>query len=161
MYLDTDEESQIANALKMAALFSDGVESDQHLWRWIIIALHNAMQGMMVRVLMDGTSYPVLTEKCQQKWLSWASNEGSPYPNERLATYLDLYARVKKQGFGLGGGNQGFIPQGCEEASIRRLNEFRNEFIHFTPKGWSLELDGLPRICIDCGRLISFLGWET
>ncbi len=161
MYLDTDEESQIVNAMKMAAHFSVGVETDQQLWRWIIIALHNAMQGIMVRALMDGTSYPVLTKECQQEFLKWADNENTPYPKERLASYLDLYKRIKRQGMGLGGGNSPFVARGREGKSIRLLNTFRNDFTHFTPKGWSLELDGLPRICIDCGRLISFLGWES
>ncbi|MCJ7598479.1 MAG: hypothetical protein MUO41_07610 [Methyloceanibacter sp.] len=34
-----------------------------------------------------------------------------------------------------------------QKQDIRRLNdEFRNNFSHFTPKGWSIERIGLPRI---------------
>lgn len=42
-----------------------------------------------------------------------------------------------------------------------RLNEFRNEFIHFTPKGWALELEGLPRVALDALDLMQFFGWDS
>ena len=45
MYLRTDEEAEAANAMEMVARFTEGVEDDPRLWRWIIIALHNAVQG--------------------------------------------------------------------------------------------------------------------
>ena len=31
-------------------------------------------------------------------------------------------------------------------ASFRRLHRFRNDFAHFTPKGWSIEVSGMPQI---------------
>ena len=35
------------------------------------------------------------------------------------------------------------------------------KFIHFIPKGWSIELSGMPQICIDCLDIIDFLGWHS
>ena len=40
---------------------------------------------------------------------------------------------------------------------MKNLNFIRNEFVHFTPKGWSLELSGAPRIAIDCLDVAEFL----
>jgi hypothetical protein len=34
-------------------------------------------------------------------------------------------------------------------------------FTHFTPMGWSLQLAGLPRICLDTLALIQHLGWDS
>jgi len=160
MYLDTDEEQEVSNALQMAARFSEGLEAEPHLWRWVIIALHNAVQGMMVLSLRHGNGFLALTDKCCQEWMD-AHQNGTPYPPEKLDRFEKLYDKVKHREIGSIGGNQPFVPQGTEGKNIKRLNRFRNKFIHFTPQGWSLELDGLPQICCDCARLISFLGWQT
>ena len=160
MYLRTDEEAEAANAMEMVARFTEGVEDDPRLWRWIIIALHNAVQGVMVLSLRHGNGLLALTDECFKEWMSAHENR-TPYPEERLDGYLNLYKKVKHRETGQIGGNQRFTPKGSEGKNIKRLNGFRNEFIHFTPKGWSLEVDGLPQICLDCARLISFLGWET
>ena len=82
-------------------------------------------------------------------------------PPEKLDTYLNLYKKVKHRELGQLGGNTRFEPVGAEGGDIKRLNALRNEFIHFTPKGWSLEVNGLPRICLSVARLISFLALET
>jgi hypothetical protein len=53
-----------------------------------------------------------------------------------------------------------FEPRGTQGASVKALNSLRNDFIHFVPKRWSIEVSGLPAICSDCLDLIEFLGWE-
>jgi hypothetical protein len=160
MYLRTDEEAEAANAMEMAAHFSAGLETDSRLWRWVIIALHNAAQGAMVLSLRHGNGLLALTDECFKEWMLAHENQ-TPYPPERLDSYLNLYKKVKHSKTGQVGGNQRFAPRGTEGNNIKRLNSLRNEFIHFTPKSWSLEVNGLPRICIDSARLVSFLGWET
>ncbi len=160
MYLRTDEEAEAANAMQMAARFSNELERNPRLWRWVIIALHNAAQGVMVLSLRHGNGLLALTDECLRQWMK-AHEDGTPYPEERLDTYLNLYKKVKRIETGQTGGNQRFVAKGAEDRHIKRLNSLRNEFIHFTPKNWSLEVDGLPQICRDASKLISFLGWET
>jgi hypothetical protein len=160
MYLRTDEEAEAANAMQMAARFSDDLERDARLWRWVIIALHNAAQGVMVLSLRHGNGLLALTDECFKQWMEAHENR-TPYPVEKLDSYLNLYKKVKHAETGQIGGNQRFVAKGAEGGHIKRLNNLRNEFIHFTPKGWSLEVNGLPQICRDVSRLISFLGWET
>lgn len=161
MYLRTNEETETANAMQMAARFSDGLAEDTHLWRWVIIALHNAAQGVMVLSLRHGNGLLALTDECYAAWMSaYEKNEHLP-SEEKLDSYLNLYKKVKHKEIGNIGGNQRFVATGTEGGNIKRLNSLRNEFIHFTPKGWSLDISGLPSICLDCARLISFVGLET
>ena len=54
-----------------------------------------------------------------------------------------------------------FIAAGSQGRSIKKLNELRNDFIHFIPKGWSIEVSGIPQISIDCLAIIEFLGWDS
>ncbi|MBE0658275.1 MAG: hypothetical protein IH602_11335 [Bryobacteraceae bacterium] len=159
-YLQTDEELEVAHAMAMAANFARGVESDPHLWRWIILALHSAAQGAMVLSIRHGNGLLALSRTSYAEWMA-AYEKNEPPPRERLDNSLDLYEKVKHRTTGTIGGNTRFVPRGFEGADIKRLNSLRNEFIHFTPRGWSLEIDGLPRICLSAGRLVSFLAIET
>lgn len=160
MYLRTDEESEASEGLRMVSQFADKLECDLRLWRWVIIALHNAVQGFMVLSLRHGNGLAALTKESMSAWLE-ALDKGGPYPEEKLDTYLNLYKKVKSKGYGDIGGNGLFVPKGTQGKSIKALNMIRNDFIHFTPKGWSLEVDGLPCICLDSIALIEFLGWNT
>jgi hypothetical protein len=45
--------------------------------------------------------------------------------------------------------------------NVATLNGLRNDFTHFLPKHWSVDVSGPPSICADCLDLIEFLGWES
>ncbi|RPJ47240.1 MAG: hypothetical protein EHM16_06650 [Betaproteobacteria bacterium] len=160
MYLRTDEEFEAANAMEMATQFASKLTEDLHQWRWVIIALHNAAQGVMVLSLRHGNGLLALSDESYAAWMT-AYEKNEPPPPEKLDSYLNLYKKVKHKQWGQVGGNARFIPTGTEGGDIRRLNSLRNEFIHFTPKGWSLEVTGLPRISLATARLVSFLALET
>lgn len=40
-------------------------------------------------------------------------------------------------------------------------NIFRDEFVHFKPKGWSIETHDFPIITLDCLEVIRFLGIQA
>lgn len=160
MYLRTDEEFEAANAMQMATKFASNLAEDLHLWRWVIIALHNAAQGIMVLSLRHGNGLLALTDESYSAWMAAYAKNVTP-PPEKLDNYLNLYKKVKHKEWGQVSGNTRFVPVGTEGGDIKRLNSLRNEFIHFTPKGWSLEVDGLPRIALATARLISFLALQT
>lgn len=54
-----------------------------------------------------------------------------------------------------------FIPRVTQGNSIRLLNKLRNEFVHFTPRVWALDLKGLPVISKDCVEIAEFLAWQS
>jgi hypothetical protein len=156
MYLHTNEESEVVNAMEMAVRFAENAFEELHLWRWIIIALHNAAQGVMVLSLRHQNGFAFLNSKSHDARLE-AQEKGCVPLFEKLDTYLNLYEKVKRTQIGQVKHNMRFIPFGTEGNDIKRLNSLRNDFIHFTPKGWSLEVDGLPKICLSAVRMISFL----
>jgi hypothetical protein len=155
-YLRTDEQDDAIRSLEWAARLSQSVATDRYLWKWILVALHNAAQGFMVLALWDGNGLRALRDNVAAKWLK-AHRLGAPYPVEKLDEFLNLYAKVKTRR----GSKAAFQPGANHDRSLRRLNAFRNEFIHFAPKGWSLELALLPPICRDTLDLIEFLGWKS
>jgi hypothetical protein len=96
----------------------------------------------MVCALGDSTGTSVLGKKSRAEMLKWFDNHnddrGDP-PEQWLAPFPELLKRCKKHH------KLTLEPQQIKD--ICRLHRyFRNDFIHFTPKGWSIEKAGLPRI---------------
>lgn len=159
MYLRTDEESEAAQALRMAARFAEELHRDHTMWRWFIIALHSAVQGFMVLSLRHGNGLMALTDKSAKQFLE-AYEKGEPSPGkERLDSFPNLYEKIKSEAAGRYANNERFMGSADHDRAMKKLNTLRNEFIHFTPKGWSLELDGLPEISSRCLDVIEFIGW--
>ena len=159
-YLRTDEREEAVRSLEWAAHQATSISEDSYQWKWVLIALHNAAQGFMVLALWNGNGLLALRDKIASKWLD-AYNNGGQYPDEKLDEFLNLYKKVKdKDNFHVIGAGP-FSPGATHDKSFSLLNFCRNEFIHFKPKGWSLELRGLPCVCLDVLDLIEYFGWQS
>lgn len=159
-YLRTDEAEEAVSGLESTAEFLGMVRSDPYRWKWVILALHSAAQGFMVLALRGGNGLLALRDDVAAAWLEAYRNEG-PFPIEKLDSFLNLYKKVKSDRACLFSDSRPFVPKDTEGHSIRKLNKLRDDFIHFTPKGWSLELAGLPRICAESLNMIEFLYRES
>jgi hypothetical protein len=68
-WLRTDEREDAVRSLEWAASFANDVESDPHVWKWQLVALHNAVQGFMVLALAKGNGLLALRPHIAEKWL--------------------------------------------------------------------------------------------
>jgi hypothetical protein len=131
--------------LEMTARFLESIESEKK-WKWATIAIHQALYGFAI-CAVSGTDSRWLLKKRGNKpdWLIdiWKALERAKDPQwmrfgEPLVTTPD------------------------EDDAIRRLvEEFRNEFEHFKPKHWSIEVSGMPRIFGHVLRVVRFLAIES
>lgn len=158
-WLRTDENEEAVTALEMVAESVRSVLGDLYRWKWVILTLHNAIQGFMVLALRGGNGLLALKDDVAAAWLE-AYRQGTSYPQEKLDNFLNLYNKIKNDRMLFYVNSQKFVPTGSQGRSVKKLNELRNNFIHFVPKGWSLEVSGLPDICLDCLDIIEFLGWK-
>ncbi|WP_427912852.1 hypothetical protein ACPWT1_19840 [Ramlibacter sp. MMS24-I3-19] len=159
-YLRTDEREEAVRSIEWAALQAAQLKEDPYLWKWVLISLHNAVQGFLVLALCRGNGLLTLTPKSAERWMK-AYESGEAFPPDRLDDFLSLYAKAKDQENFHMFGSGAFRPGLTHDRSMALLNEFRNMFTHFTPKGWSLELAGLPSICLDALDVVRWFGWET
>lgn len=161
----TDEIEEFISAIEFCAFLTNHLANNWNYWKWLIVAAHNALQGIFVCALrgIDTTGTSMLTKKSSAEvwhWLNVESREPSPpsCPKEQLAPMLDLYKRVR---------SKRYMDEECclpthqqMNKDIIKLNFLRNEFSHFTPKGFSVETSGLPRIISHCCDIFEYLAIE-
>ena len=134
-----------------------------YYWKWVLIALHNALQGYMVLALGGSGSPNILTKECATERMAAERRDDDVLPAPKLDNFLNLYKKIKagrklydeqlKVGHILprkssdlmmmNVRSQPFKPHGTQTQSVKMLNKLRNDYIHFSPKGWSLGVHGL------------------
>lgn len=111
--------------------------------KWLLIAVHSAVQGAMVCALDQGNGIAAMKEEDAKRWLAAhersRTDEAVRYPDTKLDYFLSLYAKVKEPKYmSHFVAAQPFRPIDHDE-SMRQLNDLRNGFIHFHVGGWSIE----------------------
>jgi hypothetical protein len=147
-WLRLDELENAIDNLEMAAHFLRHIPSEKK-WKWTVIAIHQTLYGFAI-CSVRGTDARLLIDKrskqCDEKLISiWKALEHTKDPDwmpwaisKPLETTAD------------------------EDTAIERLvSEFRNEFEHFKPKHWSIEVSGMPNIIGHVLRVIRFLALES
>lgn len=147
--IETDEQHEGARSLEMLYQELSKVHRDMYAWKWAILALHSAVQNFIVCAISGTDQTGALKEEDRKKWLEHYEKKLGP-PEVKLATFLILFERMKKL--------TGFHEK--VDADMANLNDFRNDFIHYTPKGWTIHAEGLPEIFLRCLKIVEFLGWN-
>lgn len=156
-WVTTDEGSDVVGSLDHCKRSLGLVLETPSEWKWAVIALHNAVQGALVCHLAGTALVGHLSPNSAKEWLAWLNGGRlGPAPREYMADPTTLLKRVS--------GGERRIEDGCgqtieitreQQNAFESLNELRRDFAHFNPKGWSIQLDGLPRIFRGCLEIIS------
>ena len=163
-WLSTNHEVETVSDFEMFSEQLCRVMDDPHRWKWAIIALHSGLQGMMVLALKGSNGLNVLHDDNKKRWLAWHKgdqDEESRPRNLRLASFLDLYRKIKRDRMKMYCHSRKFVPRGTQGRSIKLLNRLRNDYVHFTPTHWLLETAGLPEIALDSLEIAEFLAWKS
>ncbi len=160
-FVVTDEFEETVSALETTANELERVKADPYRWKWVILALHSALQGMMALALRGGNNLRVLKSEDAKRFLD-AYENGTPIPADlQMDDFLNLYKKAKGDAMLFYVDSEKFTPQGTQGRSIKRLNRLRNQFIHFTPRTFMLVLNELPEITLDCLNIAEFLAWNS
>lgn len=135
--------------LERAENFIQQTESDIKAWKWVILALHGALYGFAICACRS-TSYENIIQRTKKGI-------------ERLIT-LDEALRIcqDREWMGTLYGGKPLELTESQKYSIKILKKsLRNNFEHYIPKGWSIEIHGLPGIAMNILDVIRFLSVET
>lgn len=141
-YVHFDEREDALASLELLAVIVPLVFARPQLWKWMILGAQSALQGAMVCALVDSTGTSVLKKDSAAKVLAYLhaepGNRGK-WPGEWLESFEGLMTKCESE--------LGLKLSDEERKDILRLHSyFRNDFVHFTPKGWGIEKAGLPRM---------------
>jgi hypothetical protein len=157
-WVRVDEAEDVAASVRHALRCYQLVSDDSQVWKWIVLSLHSALQGACVcHLVTTATPVGAVTEHNAKAWISYlessrANTKQGP-PKTFLMSLPDLVKAARKpHSAGDGSNSNGIVITDGELAWLNRVHDtVRNQFVHFEPMGWSLEVSGIP----DFGRLVA------
>lgn len=123
--------------LKLVAEKMQIVRAAPTSWKWVVLALQNAVQAAMVLALAGTDGCGALYPRSQKQNRTWLSNPTSERPRLEMADFKTLLDRIQRSEL-----MDGPIPQfaGDDLRNLERLNELRRQFAHYNPTGWGIEV---------------------
>lgn len=148
VFLKTDVEIEALKTLELLDMHLKYVEGDPYQWKWIILALHSLIQNVMVLYLTRGNDFHVfrVSKSKKQREIFWEIENNNNLENInklRLPEFGVLYDAIQSPA----NVNHAFNATSKHNDAMKKLNDFRNSFIHFAPTGWSLQVNQFPDLC--------------
>lgn len=127
-----DEIENVLCTLDLLAIVTQHLKKKRTLWKWALIAAHDALQAAIVCAIADTTGTNVLKKKSAAAMLSWLEKMEGEEPKEWMEEFLEL---IKKANLKM---------TAAEQTQIKKLHFRRNTFVHFTPQTFWLSTNELP-----------------
>ena len=145
IYISLNQETNALDYLEHATVFIRETPKNVKAWKWVVISLHGALYGFAVAASCSADSDTSKT---------------------KTGKLLGFWETLKKcQDFnhmGMLVNSKHLELTDSQKESIESLKKkLRNEFEHFRPKSWSIEIHGMPQITINILEVIHFLARET
>ena len=161
-WLQTDEAEDVAGSIRHCIASLQLAASDEQAFKWVLLSLHSALQGACVCHL--ATTFPpigVATRANEAEWLKWAEDSRAtpdlPQPKTYVAKLPELLKRIRRPHSA--GDRSNATGIGLSDTDLqwwtRIHGAIRNQFTHFAPRSWSIELSGISGLVFLTTRLIS------
>lgn len=168
-WVHTDEAEDVAASVRHVIRSREFTRDDPQAWKWVALALHSALQGACVCHLVT-TAAPVgaVTKQNAREWLAFFEasrlDPAAKPPKTHLMALPALLKAVRKSRSAGDRSNSSGVEISDRDLQwlCRFHEEVRNQFVHFEPRGWSLEISGISELGKLIGRIIQrFLdiGW--
>jgi hypothetical protein len=168
-WIATDEAEDVAGSVRHALRCLELVNQDDQAWKWVALSLHSALQGACVCHLTT-TAVPIgaVTERNAREWWQYFEASRGDRTIRPPETYVlplpDLIKAVRKPK-SAGDCSEGSGVQ-ISDSEVEWLCRFhstiRNQFVHFSPLGWSIDVSGMPALGELIARVIGAVidaGW--
>jgi len=144
-----DTEENAIDFLEKAIFFRQESETNPKNYKWVAISLFGALYGFAV-CASRGTSNNIVCYKY---------NNGEA----RLKNFDDIMKLCKNKGhMKMTPHSKHLVLTREQDKAINILkNEIRNKFEHFSPKGWSIQIELMRKIIPEIMAVLHFLALET
>jgi|ERR1700674_1188907 len=134
-YARFTEESNALDYLEKTVSFIKTARNNPQDWKWVILAVHGALYGFMVSTLKgtDPNNVRDATKPGKHfKLIGFAKALEECQDSGRMA--ISGFTKVLQ------------LSEKQKQALNRIHKEFRNQFLHYRPALWSIEVSGFPEI---------------
>jgi hypothetical protein len=159
--LQFDEELDAICSLELLAEYLPRVITGPYHWKWVILALHNSLQGFMVLALRGTNSLNVVSKKSAKVLNKAYENRKPASKPPTLDSFMGLYRKVKSSAMQIYSTSKPLISTPAQDKSVDRLNKFRNDFVHYTPAISIFYLPAWAQIVLDVVPIIEFLTFQS
>lgn len=138
-YYRTDLKKEAFDYLDKLDLFLNKKEECGSYWKWIIISFHGALYHFMLMALRNTDGSGIWKEDIRnEKGYIDFSREDEMF----LISFMEAFRRIKnKERMGGYVDSKPLISRADIDEAMDGLNDWRNSFIHYKPKGWSIEIE--------------------
>lgn len=147
-YARFTEEANALDYLEKTITFIKGVDSNPLDWKWIVLSIHGALYSFMVCALKGTRHNNVCFETKTGK--------------TKLIDFLEALKRCQDSAQKSVSGFTNVLQLSEKQRqAVRRIHdEFRNQFVHYRPTIWSIELAGMPDIILQAMAVVRFVSLE-
>lgn len=149
VYLRLTEETNALDYLQRAYQFICQAETDVLAWKRAVIALYGALYGFAICACRGTNPYTVTykTKKGEDRLISFdKALKLCQDPEWMRMTIHSKHLELSQQ----------------QKRSIQILKDWlRNNFEHYKPTAWPIEIHGMPQVAIDVLEVIRFLALDT
>lgn len=129
----------------------EAVRATKDPQRWFFAApeMHRALNCALVAALSGSESIGAFPKKARDEWIAYfrkPNRPDLPRPREgRVESFTDLLKRAQDPAeFWMEG--RPITLTDAQRADLAALTKLRNDMEHVKPRGWSIEVAGLPRM---------------
>jgi len=160
----TDLKENAIDDLEKLSTFLELASRDKSYWKWVIIALHSSLYKFMLLVLKNPDCSGIWEEKDgvekvkkEKVGLVWKIKLFDP--DNWLVSFLKAFERIQNQTrVGRYVPGKPFVSDAKVNEAMKRLNtELRNQFLHFKPKSWLIEISEIKKIIQTTLPIIRFI----
>ncbi|WP_209833102.1 hypothetical protein [Ruegeria sp. HKCCE3926] len=156
-YFYTDEAHDVLISLSEVVHQMERVaQGDKHCWKWVVIAMASAINGALTCHLSGNIQVGALTKIDARATIDALQdhNHDELPKKPKLANPRELFVRARRE-------DKRLEPAGCiltlssvQKRAFDKLFELRNSFSHFEPRGWGIEVSGMPSIMLNLLNII-------
>ncbi|BCM88106.1 hypothetical protein [Methylobacterium indicum] len=135
--------------LEQAALEASRARQNPQRWFFAAPEMHRALNCALVAALSGSEGIGAYPEKARKKWIDHFDKENwpdIPCPSEdRVESFTALLKRAQNPSDPWMSGHPIRLTE-SQRADLAALTELRDDMEHVKPRGWSIEVAGLPRM---------------
>lgn len=147
-YLQVTIEMSALDSLRKAAYFTGLVSEDQMNWKWIVLSLFDSLYAFAIAAI-SGVNYDRVTYKTKSGTRLIRFDEAiKRCCNTQHMRRINIMSSA-------------MILSAEDKHAISLLKDLRNDVIHFIPKTWFIEKEGLPEMSKKVVEQIKFLSLNS